>query len=61
LQGLPPLQGYLTISDGTPAARVVVPVQGYEKKGVRFVAGENGLPQIRSLPEEIGFLRIEEA
>jgi type IV secretory pathway TraG/TraD family ATPase VirD4 len=37
LQGLPPLQGYLSIADGTPAAKVVVPVQGYEKKGVRFV------------------------
>jgi type IV secretory pathway TraG/TraD family ATPase VirD4 len=51
LQGLPPLQGYLAISDGTPAARVVVPVQGYEKKGVRFVAREK-----QSMPAVAGEL-----
>jgi hypothetical protein len=37
LQSLPPLAGYLTISDGTPAARVTIEAQGYGKKGKRFV------------------------
>jgi Type IV secretion-system coupling protein DNA-binding domain len=40
LQSLPPLEGYLTISDGTPAARVKIEAQGYGKQGKRFVAIE---------------------
>jgi type IV secretory pathway TraG/TraD family ATPase VirD4 len=38
LQSLPPLEGYLTISDGTPAARVTIEAQGYGKGVKRFVA-----------------------
>ncbi len=38
LQSLPPLAGYLTISDGTPAARVTIEAQGYGKGVKRFVA-----------------------
>jgi Type IV secretion-system coupling protein DNA-binding domain len=37
LQSLPPLAGYLTISDGTPAARVTIEAQGYGKGVRRFV------------------------
>jgi hypothetical protein len=37
LQSLPPLAGYLTISDGTPAARVTIEAQGYGKRVKRFV------------------------
>jgi type IV secretory pathway TraG/TraD family ATPase VirD4 len=37
LQSLPPLEGYLTISDGTPAARVTIEAQGYGKEVKRFV------------------------
>jgi antitoxin ParD1/3/4 len=37
LQSLPPLAGYLTISDGTPAARVKIEAQGYGKGVGRFV------------------------
>jgi Type IV secretion-system coupling protein DNA-binding domain len=40
LQSLPPLEGYLMISDGTPAARVKVEAQGYGKGAMRFVAIE---------------------
>ena len=37
LQALPPLEGYLTISDGTPPARVKLTAQGYPKQAVRFL------------------------
>jgi hypothetical protein len=37
LQSLPPLEGYLTISDGTPTAKVTVVAQGYGKGVKRFV------------------------
>jgi hypothetical protein len=37
LQSLPPLAGYLTISDGTPAARVTIEAKGYGKGVRRFV------------------------
>jgi type IV secretory pathway TraG/TraD family ATPase VirD4 len=33
LQSLPPLEGYLTISDGTPAARVTIVAQGMGNRG----------------------------
>jgi hypothetical protein len=37
VQSLPPLAGYLTISDGTPAARVKIEALGYGKEVRRFV------------------------
>lgn len=37
LQALPPLEGYLTIADGTPPARVKLTAQGYSKQAARFV------------------------
>jgi Arc/MetJ-type ribon-helix-helix transcriptional regulator len=47
LQSLPPLEGYLTISDGTPAARVKIEAQGYGKGVQRFVAiGKKAVPPI---------------
>jgi Type IV secretion-system coupling protein DNA-binding domain len=49
LQSLPPLEGYLTISDGTPAARVTIEAQGYGKGGRRFVAiTKKAVPPITS-------------
>jgi hypothetical protein len=49
LQSLPPLEGYLMISDGTPAARVKVEAQGYGKGAMRFVAIEKkAVPPIES-------------
>jgi type IV secretory pathway TraG/TraD family ATPase VirD4 len=47
LQSLPPLEGYLTISDGTPAARVMIEAQGYGKGVRRFVSiGKTEVPPI---------------
>jgi len=40
LQGLPNLEGYLVIANGTPPARVRVEPRGYAKRAVRFVPGE---------------------
>lgn len=37
LQALPKLQGYLTIADGTPPARVRIEPKGYLKQAERFV------------------------
>lgn len=52
LQSLPPLEGYLTISDGTPAARVTIVAQGYGKKVQRFVAIEKKVaPSVQEAPE----------
>jgi hypothetical protein len=49
LQSLPPLEGYLTISDGTPAARVKIEAKGYGKGVRRFVPIEKKeLPPITS-------------
>jgi hypothetical protein len=43
------LEGYLMISDGTPAARVKVEAQGYGKGAMRFVAIEKkAVPPIES-------------
>lgn len=38
LQALPSLEGYLTIADGTPTAKVKVEAQSYPKQARRFVA-----------------------
>jgi hypothetical protein len=52
LQSLPPLEGYLTISDGTPAARVTIEAQGYGKKGRRFVPIEKkAVPSVQEATE----------
>ena len=40
LQGLPNLEGYLVIANGTPPARVRVEPRRYPKGAVRFVPGE---------------------
>jgi hypothetical protein len=40
LQSLPPLARYLTISDGTPAAKVKIEARGYGKDVQRFMAIE---------------------
>lgn len=37
LQALPQLEGYLTISDGTPPAQVKLVAQSYPKQAVRFI------------------------
>lgn len=38
LQALPKLEGYLTIADGTPPARVRIEPRGYLKQAERFIA-----------------------
>jgi Type IV secretion-system coupling protein DNA-binding domain len=63
-QSLPPLAGYLTISDGTPAAKVKIEAQGYGKGVKRFVAiDKKAVPSVSETvitPEDAAILAAED-
>ena len=48
LQSLPKLEGYLTISDGTPAAKVKITPRSYDAIADRLQRRSNKVPHIRS-------------
>ena len=50
LQGLPNLEGYLVIANGTPPARVRVEPKRYPKGAVRFVPEEQGKTGLEGSP-----------